>query len=98
MEQIPSLTMDEGAKHLNFIRSRNQGRLSGLTFDVISGEVEELMRRERECPVCFEQMTEEDSEELAQCGHLFHTHCVREWQTKSGGAAGASCPMCRALA
>jgi hypothetical protein len=44
-----------------------------------------------ECSVCF---GEEGSFQKLSCGHAFCMGCIKNWYLK--GAAGSSCPMCRA--
>lgn len=42
------------------------------------------------CPVCFMNMSEENSRRL-DCGHKFHTRCLERWRRRA-----VTCPMCRA--
>jgi len=44
-----------------------------------------------DCAICLEQMTFSDDMGVLQCGHCFHTECVRGWAHKQG----RSCPLCQ---
>lgn len=44
-----------------------------------------------ECAVCY---GESGPFQKLCCGHVFCTNCIKNWYLK--GAAGSSCPMCRA--
>jgi hypothetical protein len=45
----------------------------------------------RECCVCMEAIRlGEEVTALEHCKHVFHSHCVREWWTRS-----QRCPLCR---
>lgn len=45
---------------------------------------------EEECPVCYDQMTHNNSYETP-CGHRFHMNCLIKWRDE----AQTTCPMCR---
>jgi len=78
LKNFVKLTQDE----IGSISQQSYGELSketgGVTHDA--------------CPVCFEDYKSEDEVYiLPKCNHIFHTHCVEKWLTRS-----LVCPMCRA--
>mmetsp|Transcript_46704 Transcript_46704/g.84295 ORF Transcript_46704/g.84295 Transcript_46704/m.84295 type:complete len:423 (-) Transcript_46704:129-1397(-) len=45
---------------------------------------------DRECPVCLETLTVENSRQTKHCGHTFHTTCLKHWLM-----VHKTCPLCR---
>ena len=47
------------------------------------------------CPVCIEVV--DDDLEITKCQHIFHQHCLNEWDTSelANGSLKKSCPTCR---
>lgn len=48
--------------------------------------------RDKECPICFCNMTVATTRELEECHHRFHKACLAKWIAQGG----ATCPICRA--
>ena len=46
-----------------------------------------------ECCVCLDEKVNPGHKDYVNCGHCFHTSCVREWISVSGRN---ECPLCRA--
>lgn len=49
-----------------------------------------------ECPVCTDQLTNEDIISVMPCGHVFHASCVTRWLKECKNKP--VCPLCRAKA
>jgi hypothetical protein len=47
---------------------------------------------EDECPICMEDITDLSVQKTLSCGHVFHTHCIKQWFVKVNNH---NCPMCR---
>ena len=47
--------------------------------------------REKECPICFTNMTVATTRELQECHHRFHKSCIAKWI----GHGKNTCPICR---
>ena len=47
-------------------------------------------QEEKQCPICWEELSPTDSTVTLGCGHRFHYKCLAEW-----GKRNAHCPMCR---
>jgi hypothetical protein len=57
-------------------------------------------KEEETCPVCLNEMKEENSQWMANtsCGHTFHATCLLLWMKKSKkdeSGATSNCPLCR---
>ena len=50
--------------------------------------------RDTECPVCQEEMTEDEATKL-NCGHKFHTTCLINYLIKGNHSNSYTCPLCR---
>ena len=57
-------------------------------------ERRQLEEKYDECAVCLDDLFEEDGRgdvsQIKQCGHCFHTECIKEWFKKD-----LSCPSDR---
>jgi Ring finger domain len=42
------------------------------------------------CPICHEDVIDENENKKLKCGHEFHDKCILEWCKKN-----LTCPMCR---
>ena len=42
------------------------------------------------CAICMDPLVEDKTSALDKCGHMFHTHCVKDYIREKG-----SCPNCR---
>ena len=71
---------DEDKENENFIY------LSFSDFDNRSKEIH------KECPICFDEFTENIPEKLllTDCNHCYHEKCLREWIVQK-----KNCPVCR---
>lgn len=76
-------------------RLQNQNAPKGATDAIINLMpitiiTEELVRDDKTCPVCLNDMVVGEEARLLTCRHLFHKQCVDEWLR-----VNASCPTCR---
>ena len=42
------------------------------------------------CPICYETLQGTTPITTTQCGHSYHTECIKVWEMRGG-----SCPICR---
>lgn len=45
------------------------------------------------CPICYDQIKENNSYTLQECNHKFHTNCIITWLRSDH----SNCPMCNGL-
>lgn len=45
-----------------------------------------------ECSICLELLDNKFQKYLLECGHQFHTTCLKDWYNKS--KYGYKCPLC----
>eukprot|EP01029_Cantina_marsupialis_P022269 TRINITY_DN54281_c0_g1_i1.p1 TRINITY_DN54281_c0_g1~~TRINITY_DN54281_c0_g1_i1.p1 ORF type:complete len:422 (+),score=108.80 TRINITY_DN54281_c0_g1_i1:137-1402(+) len=85
----------EGAE--DFIREGNEVRFSSfqqepsLVFFINEAQKEETMEPHFKfsgCPVCLENVKEDDPLITTLCCHVFHTQCLSQWEDER-------CPLCR---
>jgi len=48
------------------------------------------------CCICLGSMSKGGNVKKAQCGHMYHTHCLREVIERAQSLETAKCPLCRA--
>eukprot|EP00536_Pseudo-nitzschia_multiseries_P005086 jgi/Psemu1/189730/e_gw1.92.89.1 len=48
------------------------------------------------CCICLGSMTKGGNVKKVHCGHLYHTHCLREVIERAQSLQSAKCPLCRA--
>jgi len=48
------------------------------------------------CCICLGSMTKGGNVKKAHCGHIYHTHCLREVIERAQNLQSAKCPLCRA--
>ena len=79
-------------KNLNRIARELNSRFSNAT------EIE--LRKSSEagdvCCICLGTMSGIGSVKKVGCGHLYHTHCLREVIERANSIESAKCPLCRA--
>jgi hypothetical protein len=45
------------------------------------------------CSVCMEDYTNKDIVSVLDCGHIYHTNCIKDW----GDNYNPSCPLCKTV-
>jgi hypothetical protein len=53
-------------------------------------DIETNLHNNEQCPICKEQMTEENYYAIPECGHIFHTNCIITWFR----SLHPNCPLC----
>ena len=53
---------------------------------VIIDDIEE----EEGCPICYDELNNENIVVIIKCGHIFHKNCINRWLNQN-----FSCPICR---
>ena len=48
-----------------------------------------------ECSICLEPLDNRFQIYILECGHLFHTTCLKDWYKNS--KSGYKCPMCNEI-
>jgi len=49
-----------------------------------------------DCVICFQPLNAESQISVTPCGHVFHTHCIEEWQNqKKKERKPIPCPSCQ---
>lgn len=48
------------------------------------------IENEEECPICYDELNEENIVVIIKCGHIFHKKCINRWLNQN-----FSCPICR---
>lgn len=53
-----------------------------------------------DCPICFEEFNDEDNITILECGHYYHSNCIKEWINtkqldKNNRKIPKTCPLCR---
>jgi hypothetical protein len=51
-----------------------------------------------QCPICFEDITDESKRLVTKCNHVFHEECLLKWidtQEDNLGLDSMNCPVCR---
>lgn len=48
------------------------------------------------CCICLGSMTKGGNVKKVHCGHIYHTHCLREVIERAQNLQSAKCPLCRA--
>jgi len=98
---FPAMSEEAADGYIQALRSRNNGKLSGLQIPKIIEQVGELWKTDKEapdnnCSICLEDMEDraQDSRRLNPCQHRFHNRCIDKW-LRSPGGSGNTCPMCR---
>jgi hypothetical protein len=62
----------------------------------MSTQKKATMDEETKCPVCYEQIGENNAATM-NCGHAFHFTCITSNILKGSGDHSMNCPMCRKL-
>jgi hypothetical protein len=73
--------------------SRN---LNGLFPDATDEELKKASISGDVCCICLGTMSTGGNVKKIACGHLFHTHCLREVIEREQNLQAAKCPLCRA--
>ncbi|MGK3742356.1 MAG: hypothetical protein ACI90V_009212, partial [Bacillariaceae sp.] len=73
--------------------SRN---LNGLFPDATDEELKKASISGDVCCICLGTMSTGGNVKKIACGHLFHTHCLREVIEREQNLPAAKCPLCRA--
>lgn len=50
----------------------------------------DIIDNNSECCICLSQYSKSDTISILECGHFYHTDCIKKWYCKS-----TSCPICR---
>jgi len=85
--RYPELSTSDANKYIQMLRDNNNGKLSGMSIQVINERVGQFMVADRDrrraendtdnnCSICLEDMTERDSRRLNPCHHKFHNQCI----------------------
>lgn len=45
------------------------------------------------CAICMNPVKKTRRTSELKCGHVFHNHCIKDWETKGGDR----CPLCRKM-
>ena len=48
------------------------------------------------CSICLDVIDDMSGKQLTSCGHIFHTHCLRQWESFKNSKF-ATCPYCRSI-
>jgi hypothetical protein len=67
-----------------------------------SRKIKDAMYTGDDCCICLEPLATADAKtdeggdvEALECGHAFHAHCIRGWETEQKNRAEQVCPICR---
>ena len=81
-------------------RRRNVHRiaqdLEGHFPDATDEELKQVSIDGDVCCICLGSMSKGSKVKKAQCGHMYHTHCLREVIERAQSLESAKCPLCRA--
>ncbi len=69
-----------------------EGHFSNATDD----ELKQAATAGDVCCICLGSMSKGGNVKKAQCGHMYHTHCLREVIERAQSLESAKCPLCRA--
>ena len=63
--------------------------------EVINGIIETLIDKNEseeidKCPICFDNINNDDDKKILNCGHIFHKYCIDCWNK-----INPTCPYCR---
>ena len=62
-----------------------------VTLDITSQKYVNIINKDcKECSICYEDFNNESSVSLLNCGHYFHTKCIKKWGNRNN-----TCPVCR---
>lgn len=66
-------------------------RQENLIIRVSSQRFDTTEKKYTECPICSDNYEDQNTVSVLNCGHVFHTKCIKEW-----GHYKPLCPMCKA--
>jgi len=70
--------------------------LDQFFVDASSLEMKKAYAQGDVCCICLHPMVCSTSVKKLPCGHLYHTHCLREVVERARSVQAAKCPLCRA--
>jgi len=70
--------------------------LDQFFIDASSLEMKKAYAQGDVCCICLHSMVCSSSVKKLPCGHLYHTHCLREVVERARSVQAAKCPLCRA--
>lgn len=70
--------------------------LEGYFFDATDDELKQASVDGDVCCICLGSMTKGGNVKKVHCGHIYHTHCLREVIERAQNLQSAKCPLCRA--
>ena len=105
-EELTGLVIGKGGTRINNISNTHHVgiRCKDNVFTIRGENIENIINARAEirriymqkilldekCPICLEEMKEENGMATTKCGHKFHLHCLLKSLDSSN-----SCPMCR---
>ena len=67
--------------------------LIDISFQKVSKEVK---NENEKCVICYENFKEKEDVKMANCFHLFHCECIKNWiKSKDKSEEAPDCPVCR---
>jgi hypothetical protein len=70
--------------------------LQGLFANATEQELRKASSTGDVCCICLNTMSSGGHVKKVHCGHLYHTHCLREVVERAQSIQAAKCPLCRA--
>jgi hypothetical protein len=84
---------EEVAKFRNISTQRNKRKEVAQKFRTRIKNIINNKKKENVCAICLDKMMPNDNVTSLECGHRFHSHCIRRSLTATRGA----CPLCRTV-
>ncbi|XP_072174349.1 uncharacterized protein [Diadema setosum] len=99
-KQFQNMTRQELTDAILQVRLDHNGSLSGIAMGTIISEASNYLKRSQKqkkakdivsmCVVCQEEMEGNPNKRKLDCGHTFHSGCIKVWVNEEG-----TCPVCR---
>jgi len=84
---------EEVAKFRNISTQRNKRKEVAQKFRTRIKNIINNKKKENECAICLDKMMPNDNVTSLECGHKFHSNCIRRSLTATRGL----CPLCRTV-
>jgi hypothetical protein len=84
---------EEVAKFRNISTQRNKRKEVAQKFRTRIKTIINNKEKKNECAICLDKMMPNDNVTSLECGHKFHSHCIRRSLTATRG----TCPLCRTV-